>query len=190
MEEQSRLFIAIPMPNGVKSALSDCLYQLSSQFPKGVVRWVRKDLIHLTVCFLGDTAVSKIPIIIKQLDQITQTSKPFMLQLDQLGCFPSRKKPHVLWVGLQGEMAQLHHLKQTIDQQLHPLGFPLQTRKYNPHLTIGRIKDSQKGAKIKWGSAVEMVHFQVTAVTLYQSKLTANGPIYTPLHTSKFIKSG
>ncbi len=183
MKEKIRTFIAIPLPQSVKVALIDLGKQLSPQFPNGAVRWVQPDKMHLTVRFLGDTAVSQIPNIITQLDQIK--SKPIRLQLSHLGCFPDEKRPRVLWVGLIGEMIQLGQLKQAVDQRLVPLGWPLETKKFSPHLTLGRVKDSRKIANVRWGGEVEQVHFRVTAVHLIQSTLQSSGPIYTTLHSVK-----
>lgn len=181
MKEKIRTFIAIPLPQSVKAALNDLCNQLGPQFPKEAVRWVQPERMHLTVRFLGDTVVSQIPNIITQLDQLEL--QPIRLQLNEVGCFPNRNRPRVLWVGLKEEMAQLVQLKEAVDQQLVPLNWPLETRKYNPHLTIGRIKDSGKVTKVRWGGEVEQVHFQVTAVHLIQSTLQSNGPIYKTLHS-------
>lgn len=183
MDETSRLFIAISLPTDVKMALQRTVDMLQEQIPNNVVRWVKPDNIHLTLRFLGDTAVSKIPQLVTELDKLDGVRQSFTLQLNQLGCFPNKKQPRVLWVGLQGEMRQLVALKQTVDHILQKIDFPLETRRYNPHLTIGRVKDSAKLGRIKWGGDVAPQLFSVTAVTLFQSELTPNGAIYTNLHT-------
>ena len=181
MEEDRRVFIAIPLPEGVKMALGDVCERLKLAFPQGAVRWVHPDKMHLTLRFLGETAVSTLPDIMTQLDQLKP--QPIHLQLTQLGCFPSKDNPRVLWAGLSGEMGQLIHLKQTIDQKLVGLGWPLETRKYNPHLTVGRVKDKREVAKIGWRNEIEQVYFRVTAVQLIQSELQRSAPIYTTLHS-------
>ena len=183
MKEKVRAFIAIPLPQAVKEALNEVSVQLRVQFSNGGVRWVQPDKMHLTVRFLGDTAVSQLSAIITQLDHLQP--KPIRLQLHEVGCFPNKKSPRVLWVGLKGDMAQLVQLKQTVDQCLFSLGWPLETKKYSPHLTVGRIKDSREVANVRWKGEVEQVHFGVTAVHLIQSTLQKDGPIYTILHSVK-----
>ena len=184
-----RLFIAIPLPNHVKKALGVNIETLKQQIPEKAVRWVRVDNVHLTLRFLGDTAVSKIPALIEGLNTLQDKHAPFHLQFSQFGCFPNKKRPRVLWIGLNGEMKQLVNLKQSLDQALWLLDYPVETRRYNPHLTLGRVKKSEQVAKTRWGGVVEPAQFQVTAVTLYQSKLTPQGANYTELHTAKLSKS-
>ncbi len=183
MDKTSRLFIAISLPADVKMALQHSIDLLQQQISNKTVRWVKPDNIHLTLRFLGDTAVSKIPQLTAALDELNAVQQSFSLQLNQLGCFPNKKHPRVLWVGLQGEIRQLIALKQAVDHTLQQVDYPLETRKYNPHLTIGRVKDSAKLGRMKWGGDVAPQLFSVTAVTLYQSELTPNGAIYTKLHT-------
>ena len=184
MEKQKRIFIAVPLPDAVKNALHAVCAKLQQQFARGTVRWVQPDNMHLTLRFLGDTAVSQISPLITQLDHLN--SKPIRLELSHLGCFPNRDRPRVLWVGLQGEVTRLEQLKKQVDQNLAMLGWPPETKAYKPHLTVGRVKDARKVAEVRWGGAVEAVHFQVTAVHLIQSDLQKNGPVYTTLHEVAF----
>jgi len=181
MEEKVRTFIAVPLPDFVKEALDEAAQKLQLQLPDKSIRWVRPDRMHLTLRFLGDTAVSQIPTVAAQLNQLQ--FEPIRLQLNNLGCFPNKKRPRVLWVGLQGEVAYLEQLKRKIDQQLEPLGWPLETKKYSPHLTIGRVKKQRQLTNMRWGSEVEQVHFRATAVHLIQSTLQKEGPVYTTLHS-------
>lgn len=184
MEEVKRIFIAIPLPEAVKRALDNVCEQLQQQFPSGSVRWVQADNMHLTLRFLGDTAVSQIPGIITQLDQLCP--KPVRLQLHQLGCFPNQSNPRVLWVGLKGELAELQQLKRDVDRQLAALSWPPETKPFTPHLTIGRVKDARKAGQVRWRCEVDEAHFGVTAVHLIQSDLQKQGPVYTTLHKITF----
>jgi RNA 2',3'-cyclic 3'-phosphodiesterase len=179
-----RAFIAIQLPDNVKNALAQVNDNLAAQLPHRSVRWVKPHLMHLTLCFLGDTAVSLLPSIKNVLDESAIRHNPFILHLDQLGCFPNCKKPRVIWVGLQGEVDAANGLKQDIDRGLQPLGWEREDRPFRPHLTLGRIKDGRELRDTQWTAQIEKQEVRVTAIHLVESKLTPDGPIYTIRHNS------
>ena len=61
MSEKVRLFFAIDLPEGAKDLLLGTAVHLAENVPKQAVRWVRREQLHLTLRFLGDTAVSQLP---------------------------------------------------------------------------------------------------------------------------------
>lgn len=61
MNQKIRLFIAIELPEGVKDVLTETAVRLSKNVPDGAVRWVNRAQMHLTLRFLGDTAVAQLP---------------------------------------------------------------------------------------------------------------------------------
>jgi 2'-5' RNA ligase len=64
--EPVRAFIAIQLPNSVKSALSQLQDNLK-QSDHAPVKWVDTDSIHLTLKFLGNIAAATIPELTKAL---------------------------------------------------------------------------------------------------------------------------
>ena len=92
MDENIRLFIAIDLPDDVKDALLETAVQLSQNLPKRAVRWVRREQLHLTLRFLGDTAVSQLPLLRQEIVQMAARYHPFGLHLNGLGAFPNRKR--------------------------------------------------------------------------------------------------
>ena len=180
-----RAFIAISLPDEVRATLGEVSAALAAQMPARSVRWVKPDLLHATLRFLGDTAVSQLPIIASELDRIAKNYAPINLRLAGLGCFPNRKRPRVIWAGLQGDVTAVQALKQAIDGGLEPLGWERESRPFRAHLTLGRVKDSRKLRGIEWGVAVKEMVVPVTAVHLIESQLGPGGPIYTVRHTSQ-----
>lgn len=184
MVEKIRMFIAIELPDTVKIALAQTGEKLGQQLPAGSVRWVKPERIHLTLRFLGDTAVPQLPTLAAQLDELATHHAPFNLHLDKLGCFPNRKRPRVIWAGMAGNTNALLALKQDLDKQLASLGWEEEGRPFQAHLTLGRVKNSRAVSQVKWGVELEKVTLGVTAVHLIQSQLQRSGPIYTIRHTS------
>jgi 2'-5' RNA ligase len=211
--ETIRAFIAIDLPAGVKQALGKVIEELSAQAPRGSVRWVKPGQMHLTLCFLGDTALAKLPDVQKALDHVIGRYRPFTLHLGRTGCFPNCRQPRVIWVGLEEQaVGRLRHLgylgaspetqaeglelgdsmlarlKRELDKVLRPLGWEPEKRPFHPHLTLGRVKDNNQVRGLSWTVTVPPLAIPVTAVYLIQSDLRPDGPIYTIRHTSRLDK--
>jgi 2'-5' RNA ligase len=179
-----RAFIAIPLPAEVKSVLAEVIQGLAVQVPDRSVRWVKPQLMHITLRFLGDTAEPILPSLADMLDNIASQQSVFKLRVDKLGCFPNDKRPRVIWVGLSGQLDAACALKQDIDKSLLPLGWEHEKRSFSPHLTLGRVKDSRKLRGIQWQADVEQVIVPVRTIQLIESELHSTGPIYTVRHKS------
>jgi 2'-5' RNA ligase len=183
-EKKIRAFIAFSLPPEVRTALGQVSSVLADQMPQRAVRWVKPDLMHVTLRFLGDTAVSLLPQLSAGLDQVAAQHNRFELTVSGLGCFPNRKRPRVIWAGLRGDLTSINGLAAGLNELLAPLGWEPEKRPFRPHLTLGRVKDSRKLQGIEWGTQVEEIVVGVTAVHLIESQLRPSGPIYTVRHTS------
>lgn len=179
-----RAFIAIHLPDQLKRELLAVSDRLAAQLPPRSVRWVKPAQMHLTLRFLGDTAVSRLPELAQVLDASAAQAAPLALHLHELGCFPNRRRPRVIWVGLQGDLAALAALHASLTAALAALGWPPEDRPFQPHLTLGRIDDGRALAGADWDAAVHAVALPVTAIHLIESQLRPGGPQYTVRHTS------
>ena len=164
--------------------------ELAATIPSGAVRWIAADKIHLTLRFLGDTDKDVLPDISRQLDQLTATQEPFALQLGKLGCFPNRRQPRVLWAGVRGHLERLEEFHAALEKRLVPLGWEPERRSFNPHLTLGRAKDSRRlsAARPQWGRALDPLPIPVHQIHLIESHLYPQGAVYTPRHVSLLAK--
>ncbi|MDX1662419.1 MAG: RNA 2',3'-cyclic phosphodiesterase [Candidatus Promineifilaceae bacterium] len=183
MTERFRAFIAIDLPSDVKDALAAIRRELEPRVPEGAVRWNSREKMHLTLRFLGDTEVAKVQEIGSALESIAAAHAPFQLALDALGCFPNPRRPRVIWVGLDGDVAELHQVKEMVDERLAPLGWAPEDRAYHPHLTLGRVRGLE-GISLPWGTPVVPLSFTASALHLYESDLRPSGPLYTVRHSA------
>ena len=181
---QIRIFIAVGLPEDVKTHLAAVTQVLAGQMPPRAVRWVTPERMHLTLRFLGDTAVDQLPALTSALAAAVSPQPPFTLYLDHVGCFPNRKRPRVIWAGLSDTEKALPGFKQAVDACLAPLDWEPDERPFQPHLTLGRVKEGRWLADINWGAPLERLAVPVAAVHLIESRLTPDGPIYTVRHTS------
>nr|MBP6016702.1 RNA 2',3'-cyclic phosphodiesterase [Promineifilum sp.] len=135
-----RAFIAVPLSDEVKHGLGDVVQALSGRIPRGAVRWVRPEHMHLTLWFLGDTPADQLAAIRRGMDAAARHNPPFTLLLGDLGCFPTCQRPRVIWVALAGEVNRLASLRTALDGPLLALGRPPEAKPFRAHLTPGRVK--------------------------------------------------
>jgi 2'-5' RNA ligase len=183
MSKTIRTFIAIEIPKTVISKIRELQGVIKAYGFK--IRWVRAENIHLTLKFLGDIEEIKINEIAEAVSKTAEQHSPISLKAKGIGVFPGIKRPHVLWVGLSGQLEALIKLQQTLDENLIALGFSSEERPFKGHLTMGRIKDRIDVKKL--GDALmafrrfESETFTTGQIILYKSELTPSGAIYTKL---------
>lgn len=182
MTDKIRLFMSIDLPDSVKVVLLDTAEQMGQQLPKRAVRWVKREQMHLTLRFLGDTAVTQLPALREQLTQVIVQHRPFRLRLNGVGAFPNRKRPRVVWMGLAGDLVGLQALQGALEETVVDLGWPREKRSFRPHLTLGRVKDTRQASALNWEVRLAEMEFGVTAVQLVQSDLRPSGAVYTVQH--------
>lgn len=187
--ETIRTFIAIELPQDVRQALAQAQSALRSASGEAErwVKWVQPGSIHLTLKFLGETPSSRLEAIGQAMATAVQGRCPFPLRLGQAGCFPNARQPRVLWIGLAGEMESLHSLQAAVEATVAPLGFPTESRRFAPHLTLGRLRDdASPEARRRLGAAIESLHapdisFVADSISLMRSDLRPTGAVYTCL---------
>ncbi|MGB3715109.1 MAG: RNA 2',3'-cyclic phosphodiesterase [Candidatus Promineifilaceae bacterium] len=180
-----RAFIAIDVPDEVRKSLDDAIRILGRELTHGGVRWVKSSNIHLTLRFLGNVSQEKLPALYDGLDDVAAGSAPFSLDLDVLGCFPNPRRPRIVWVGLVGNNHRLSSLHRAIERMLVPSGWEEEGRKYHPHLTLGRVKDSNKvvEARLPWGDLLVKGRIEAKAIHLIESQLLSTGAVYSIRHS-------
>jgi len=168
-----RLFIAIDFPQAVIQQIIPLLNQITAGRP------IPFNQLHLTLKFLGETSPASFEMIKDLLDQTTV--EPFTTTLKGVGCFPSIKRPRVLWVGMES-CPPLSQLKEKIDHALQSLGIEEEGRPFHPHLTLARFKKPQPGLVsgfLTKNLAFQTESFPIDNFHLYSSKLTPKGAIHT-----------
>jgi 2'-5' RNA ligase len=179
-----RSFIAIDFPDETRKALEDIQKELK-RCGAGV-RWVKPSSIHLTLKFLGNIQPAQVEDIALAVAQEIRDHPPITLCAAGLGAFPSRRKPRVIWIGMEGEVQRLNGIQALIENALEPLGFAREKRGFRPHLTIGRVKDRRRLQSLVDAMATLDMEpfnsFDADEIILYIFNDTATTEIYTKLH--------
>ncbi|MDD5312167.1 MAG: RNA 2',3'-cyclic phosphodiesterase [Dehalococcoidia bacterium] len=187
MDEQIRSFIAIELPDELKTKLKN--FQASLKLPKhNFVKWVSPDGIHITLKFLGNINNRQVDDINTVLASIAGVSKPFTVNTSEIGVFPNSNRVRVLWLGLNGDMASLQKLYQDIDKALAVRNFTSEKRPFTPHLTLARLRDDcLPNDRWEFGELVKDVKFEpgyiikVEKLSFMRSRLLPGGAVYSKL---------
>jgi len=177
-----RSFIAIELPDGVKSALAELRQELKKC--KADIRWVKPDNIHLTLKFLGDTDEKIIGSIAEAVKTACIGYKKFTLEIKGVGVFPDIRAPRVLWAGIS-DNDSLTGLQKSIEDGLVKLGYAVERRRFRPHLTLGRFKSSSGKEdlydKIEEHKNISLGFMEVKSIFLIKSDLAPSGAEYTKI---------
>ncbi|WP_119679520.1 RNA 2',3'-cyclic phosphodiesterase [Indioceanicola profundi] len=167
-----RLFAAIPLPEAMRERLS----RLNGGVPGA--RWVAPENMHITLRFIGEVDEGRAQDIDAALD--TVTAQPFPLTLSGLGNFGRGHRAHTLWVGVEKNPA-LHHLRDKVESAVVRAGLPAEERKYSPHITLARLKDTNSaklGRFLEENGMFQDGPIMVERFCLYESILGRSGPVY------------
>lgn len=167
-----RLFVAVDLPEQVKESISAVCTGLPG------AKWVDVNQLHLTLRFIGEVENGQFNAIRESLSGIEESC--FRLTLQGVGCFPSRKAPRVLWVGIDRNET-LIRLAHKIEQCLVANGLEPEQRSFSPHITIARLKDisPHKAADyLDKNSLFKTESFPVEEFYLYSSTLTPKGAVH------------
>ncbi len=181
-----RLFIAIEIPENIRITFASLLKEFRAVAPH--LKWVRAENLHVTLKFLGETDPSKSGALQNALSAV-RSPEPVNLEFRGLGFFPNQKRPRVFWAGMEASQ-NLNALAAHIDQAAHKLGFPLEERAYEPHLTLARIPLPIIPPKllqaISEKSSQSLGSIRTAEFHLIESKLKPAGAEYTTVQTFHF----
>ena len=188
ISETFRAFIAIDLPESVKSFLSEAQEALKLYGFR--VKWVRPQNIHLTLKFLGDTATADINKIAGAIMLAARGCPAIYLAARGIGVFPNVRRPRVIWAGLDGQLEILANLQQTLDAQLADVGFARDSRAFKSHLTLGRVRGKIAPDRIKTAidklKDFESESFEIDEIILFKSELRPTGAVYTRVQAIAF----
>ncbi len=168
-----RLFVAVELPPEILLSIKD----LGRGIPGA--RPVPAEQIHLTLCFPGEVESSLFQDIRECLFEVK--IKPFPLQVSGVGHFPPRGAPRVIWAGVT-PTEELVRLKKRVDKALLSCGVELERRKFSPHITLARLRNSpiqRVGAFLAGNSFLQSPEFTVDSFHLFSSRLGKSGALHT-----------
>jgi RNA 2',3'-cyclic 3'-phosphodiesterase len=135
-----RLFVALSVPEVVKSEIRKAQNELREALPGDSVRWTRSEHFHLTLRFLGNVTVERVGELGEELRRACRDFAPLQLRAERLGFFPERGFPRVIWTSVSNQDQQLLSLQNTIQSTTQEFTAEPAEKQFTGHITLGRAK--------------------------------------------------
>ena len=135
MNNPSHYFLAVPLPNEVKSGLWSWARLLKEH--THYKTWTGEADYHITLIFFGAIAEEKIERLTEGLTSIVNELEPMALALNGLDGFGKNGHPRVLYASVMENQALIKNQRRIADI-CRQCGFPVENRPYRPHITLGK----------------------------------------------------
>ena len=166
-----RLFTGLEIPAHVGQSLA----MMRGGLPGA--RWIDPENYHITLRFIGDIDDALARDIAGLLGAVQRGS--FELRLDGLSSFGGRKPRAV--VATVPQVPALMELQAEHDRLLQRLGMEPEGRKYTPHITLARLRDSSSHDVADYLAArgyYRSASFEVSRFVLFSSRASVGGGPY------------
>jgi RNA 2',3'-cyclic 3'-phosphodiesterase len=176
-----RTFIAFPVPETVTDRLK-AIQKMLAPVSEGV-KWVRPDLMHMTIKFLGETPDYMMENIRSSFLSMAEGMEPFRAKFSKLGQFPREGEARVLLADIQNIPAAVFCLSDELNTTFVSMGFDDSGKRFSPHITIGRIKHKPHEDLIRQYYEIELPpeEFEIDRIIWYESCHKNGKLMYLPL---------
>ncbi len=183
-----RIFIAVDISEEQRSQAQRLADRLGGNGDG--YRWTEPLNYHLTLHFLGEILETEITDVCRRIKRVAEGFSGFEMSVEGAGAFPAVDRPRTIWAGVERGREQICELQAAVSETMEDMGFPGENRKYQPHLTLGRIKRAGRFDPSMQQSLEKHANFDcgvtfVDEVVVYSSFLDRSGPSYTAVSRSK-----
>lgn len=182
-----RLFIGIEPGPTVTSAAAALIAELKRRVgrlaPHARITWVADERLHITVRFIGSVDDADADALRAALAPALDIPA-FNLTISELGTFPVRGAPRVIWAGAAADGDVLERLDAAVTARLARVAIAADSRPFRPHLTLARVREAGGLTSSRLLDGLERTSLgttQVGAITLFESRLSPQGPAYVAL---------
>ncbi|MCB9890630.1 MAG: RNA 2',3'-cyclic phosphodiesterase [Planctomycetes bacterium] len=151
----------------VRGALSDRAREL---------RFVDPGHLHATVRFLGSTTDVALGTIATRLARIAEGTSSFAVETTGVGCFASRGRVRVVWLGFEAttrDASPLDRLHQEVEAAARGAGYEADTSPFAAHVTLARVRRGRRVARGNTDVRLEPIRGTCIGIDLLESRLGA-----------------
>jgi 2'-5' RNA ligase len=209
MKKSFRTFIAVEITKPIRARAQELIDSLDGTLAD--VKWVETHNMHLTLKFLGEVHEREIFEVCQAVGRGAAEVEPFELEVCGAGAFPNATRPRTVWLGAKEGTEPMILLHDRIEAKLAELGYREEHRRFQVHLTIGRVRGGENGKRgpspygrraiaatesrseedgiVELGELLQLQadfeagQMMVENVAVFSSTLTSDGPIYEKLGT-------
>ena len=166
-----RLFVGIPIPSYLTDSL--CAFRQKHKDAEGI-RWVQRENLHLTICFIGNINPNRLDEIIGNTKKVLRDAEPFALIFEKL-CLAPAGKPYMIWARFE----QNEYFRELATDTCRIL-IPEQPVRKNPvpHITLARFNKPSYSGNIDLKTQIENGEIEVKEFVLWESIQKSNGVLY------------
>jgi len=185
--EPFRLFVAVTVPEDIKTEIEKTQAVLRRALPKECVRWTKREQFHLTLRFLGNVDSDRVGPLTEAVRAACRGFAALELRAEQVGFFPDLHRPRVAWVGVKDSRQQLPLVQRTIEAATRDYTAEETKERFTGHVTLGRIKglrhaEAEALAGLATGLATQFFGaWTANKVELIRSQLSPEGARHTTL---------
>ncbi len=166
-----RLFTAVNFSEKEKKARNAVQDGLHCNVADG--RFTSFDNLHLTLVFLGETAPGRVTSVKRCIESIH--FNPFTLYFSHIGSF-NRSGGSILWLGADPS-EELMRIQSELSSLLDRTGFPVEERRFVPHLTLAR----EVVIRSPLSDTIPQIKADVNKISLMKSERIGGKLIYSEL---------
>jgi len=182
-----RLFVAISMPEAVRDKVLSSQQELQRMLPRDAVRWTNPAQFHLTLRFLGDVPVERVPALQEAVNAVCARAPALRLRAQGIGFFPNARSPRVIWIGIHDGEGRLADLQKKIEFAVQSFAPGPAAEKFAGHVTLGRVKSLKRPEVEKLTAHAQAVsdrlfgEWTATEIELIRSDRLPTGACHTLL---------
>jgi RNA 2',3'-cyclic 3'-phosphodiesterase len=185
-----RLFISTKLSCDFLDELTSAVKYLKRELACEV-NWVNPENCHITYAFLGDVLPDKGKVIIEKIKAVKV--KKFFISAGYIDSFPFKGRPRIIWLGINRGADNIQEVAENLRADARSEGFAFKDKFYS-HITLGRVRREKmcgKSFKNVFAQATKLIDrslsFEVVNIELFESILSAQGPVYRSLYKKELI---
>lgn len=192
--ERVRSFVAFTIPSETRTAIGEFGRAMRAQPGSEALRFVRPEIIHLTVRFFGDLDRKQLEKARRAIQNLHRAWSPPAISVGAIGAFPNPRRPQVLWLGVDDPDGGLEELAAVTDRAIRLAGFGPADKPFVGHMTIARVARGRQVpdlAALTAGLTPPQGALRIDSITLFRSDLRgAEGPLYTAIEVAQPREDG
>ena len=177
-----RTFLALDLDDDIRKGLVAAQRRIGEKDAK--INWVARQNLHVTLKFLGDVEDAMLEEVCRLVAEAAGRIETFEFDVRGVIAVPPGGRIRMVWAGVDDPTGRTAALFAEIEKALAGLGFRHENRRFQPHITLARVKHARDPRALREAAAPlaeqDFGAQRAEHVTVYTSQLTPTGPVYTP----------
>lgn len=175
-----RVFFALAMPKSTQQLLAEILASAQRCIPAAAVHWMPKENLHITLQFMPEVHLNDLPQLIENVRSSLTNTPSFYLELKGMEFFPTPTHPRIISLAV-GPSDCLTQLSTAVGQGIKASNYPVETRAFRGHLTLGRLRRVHQSFSLEQIKIPLIPRIWINEICLFESRSGKEHSNYIPL---------